>query len=67
MIESNTHGKLFKVLVGNKYDMDYYRVITEEEGKKIAEKYGMTFFQVSSKTGDNINEIFNSLAIQMTN
>ena len=67
MIESYTQGKIFKVLVGNKCDMDYYRVITEEEGKKIAEKYNMTFFQVSAKTGDNINKIFNSLAIQMTN
>ena len=33
MIERNTQGKIFKVLVGNKSDMDYYRVITDEEGK----------------------------------
>ena len=34
------------------------RVVTEEEGKKMAEEYNMGFFETSVKTNQNINEVF---------
>ena len=34
------------------------RVITIEEGKKMAEEYNMGFFETSVKTNQNINEVF---------
>ena len=49
--------KAFKVLVGNKCDcLD--RVVTEEEGRKLANDYKMNFFETSAKTDQNIIEIF---------
>lgn len=45
------------VLVGNKCDSNK-RIITTEMGKKMAEYYGIDFFETSSKEGTNINELF---------
>ena len=50
-----------KVLVGNKCDKPD-RVITTEEGKKLADDFNMNFFETSAKTYQNVNEVFNFLA-----
>ena len=55
--EANADPSIRKVLVGNKCDMPD-RVITIEEGKKMAEEYNMGFFETSVKTNQNINEVF---------
>ncbi len=47
------------VLVGNKIDLENERVVSYDEGKKLALKYNMLFFECSAKTGKNINNIFN--------
>ena len=49
-----------KILVGNKCDSPD-RVVTEEEGKKLAEDFNMSFFETSAKTNQNVNEVFNFL------
>ena len=67
LIEDSTQKNNCKVLVGNKCDLNDNRLITEEEGKKLAEDYDMIFFEASAKTAKNINEIFNSLLIKMAN
>jgi len=46
------------VLVGNKADEENKRVVSYNEGKSLSEKYGMQFFEVSAKTGQNIEELF---------
>ena len=46
------------ILVGNKKDLENERIISEEEGRKIAEDYNFKFFETSAKTGENVNEIF---------
>ena len=46
-----------KVLVGHKCD-EHDRVVTEEEGKKLAEDYDIAFFESSAKTNKNVSEVF---------
>ena len=45
------------VLVGNKCDLEQKREVTQEKGKMMAENYGAAFFEVSAKTGVNIDEV----------
>ena len=49
------------VLVGNNiHEEENEREVTFDEGKLLAEKYGIQFFEVDSLTGQNINELFYS-------
>ena len=57
-IEANTQMSVKKVLVRNKYDK-YNWIITEEEGKKLADDYSINFFEIPGKTNQNANEVFN--------
>ena len=50
-----------KVLVGHKCD-EHDRVVTEEEGKKLAEDYNIAFFESSAKTNKNVSEVFEYLS-----
>ena len=43
-------------LAGNKIDIENQRKITEEEGKKLANQYGIGFFEISSKSNINVQE-----------
>ena len=56
-IEANAQGNVKRVLVGNKCDKPD-RVVTEEEGKKLADDYSMSFFETSAKTNKNVTEVF---------
>ena len=49
---------IFMVLVGNKNDLNDKRVISVDEGRELAEKYNMIFFETSAKTGENVELIF---------
>ena len=44
------------VLVGNKSDLE--RKVKQEEGKKLADKEGMLFFETSAKTAEGIIDMF---------
>ena len=44
------------ILLGNKLDIEDIRVISEKEGKELADEYGIKFFETSNKTGVNIQE-----------
>ncbi|XP_005797806.1 ras-related protein Rab-15-like [Xiphophorus maculatus] len=46
------------VLVGNKADEEFGRQVTKDQGKKLAETYGMEFFETSASTSSNISESF---------
>ena len=51
-----------KVLVANKVDLspDEWEV-QSLEGKTLADKFGVTFMEVSAKTGANVQELFQKI------
>ena len=53
------------ILVGNKIDLTSDRQISTEEGQNLAQKLGLTYIETSAKTGENINDAFKMLALQM--
>lgn len=55
------------ILVGNKCDLEEERIVTEEEGKEIAENNKMNFLEASGKNGTNVKEAFYQLAEEIIN
>jgi GTPase SAR1 family protein len=49
-------------LCGNKSDLDNDRVVTYDEGKQLAEEYGVEFFETSALTGMNVEKMFYGLS-----
>ena len=52
------------VLVGNKKDLEGKRQISTKEAEDFAKQKGFLFHEVSSKTGEGINELFYNLIFQ---
>lgn len=62
-IKSQASESICKILVGNKSDIEgERRKVTSEEGRKLAESYGIQFFETSAKDDKNINGAFQSIA-----
>ena len=59
-------GNPSMILVGNKIDLPD-RTITKEEAVDLANKYNCKFLEVSAFLGTNVNEIFNTLAMEIYN
>jgi GTPase SAR1 family protein len=57
-IEKNASKNVYKILVGNKCDMEAERKVTKEQGKDFADQYGMKFFETSAKDSTNVAEAF---------
>lgn len=58
-LNDNADKDILKILVGNKMDIEEGRVISAEDGKAAADKFGCnSFFEVSAKTGREIKELF---------
>ena len=52
------------VLCGNKIDLEN-REVKEEEGEELAKKEGISFFEVSAKTNDNIKNMFYNVIAEL--
>ena len=52
------------VLCGNKIDLEN-REVKKEEGEELAKKEGISFFEVSAKTNDNIKNMFYNVIAEL--
>ena len=46
------------ILIGNKNDLEEKRIVTTDEGQKMADFYGMMFFETSAKECVKIDDCF---------
>ena len=60
-IEKNANKNVYKILVGNKCDLEDKRTVSYQEGKELAETYGMQFIETSAKSNTNVDEAFHLL------
>ena len=49
---------VLRILVGNKCDLDSKRQVSFDNGKELADKYGIKFMETSAKETTNIDELF---------
>jgi small GTP-binding protein len=53
------------ILVGNKIDLVEVREVSTEQGEILAQKLNLSYIETTAKTGENINDAFKMLALQM--
>lgn len=57
LFNENKVGDGFVFLVGNKIDLEY-REVKAEEGQEKAARLHIPYFEISAKTGENVEELF---------
>jgi len=53
------------ILIGNKSDLEEKREITQDEGRELAESFGIQFFETSAKSGANVEQAFSESLFQI--
>ena len=66
-IEKNASKNVYKILVGNKNDLEKNRKVTFEKGKEFANLHGMKFFETSAKENRNVEEAFKEMTKDIIN
>ncbi|MBA0804184.1 hypothetical protein Gohar_014331, partial [Gossypium harknessii] len=61
----STNEDCVKILVGNKIDRESERAVSKEEGIELAKELGCTFIECSAKTGQNVQQCFVDLALEI--
>jgi len=54
-VEFQGNGRATMILIGNKSDLEDERQVSYEEGRLLAEKLGMRFFETSTKNAESIS------------
>lgn len=60
-IKTNAAESVVIILIGNKCDVND-RQVEKSEGQRIADQYGISFFETSAKDGTNVAEAFYGIA-----
>jgi Ras-related protein Rab-1A len=66
-IEKNASKNVYKILVGNKNDMEKERKVSFEKGMEFADLHGMKFFETSAKENKNVEEAFKEMTKDIIN
>jgi GTPase SAR1 family protein len=61
LYNENKTGEGFTILIGNKIDLNDEREVNDNEGKTKAKELGLLYYEVSAKTGENIEELFSNI------
>ncbi|ELP91719.1 hypothetical protein EIN_520460 [Entamoeba invadens IP1] len=61
MMEEELPQKYCLVLCGNKIDLSCERTVEKGDGQDLANKLNATFFEVSAKTGERVDEMYNHI------
>ena len=56
---------MYKLLIGNKNDLEENRQVTYNEGKEFASINGMEYFETSAKTSYKVQDAFDLLTIEI--
>lgn len=64
LFTENKNSEGFVMLVGNKVDLDE-REVPREDAEVKAKQLGITYHEISAKTGENLDELFLNL-VEMT-
>ena len=58
---ANADNNAFKYVFGNKIDLEEQRKFKAKEAKEICDKYKYEYKEISCKSGQNINEVFDEI------
>lgn len=58
--KNQTPKTVLLVLVGNKTDLENERKVSTEEGKQMAERHNMLFYETSARNGKGVHDMFDS-------
>ena len=61
-IEQHASEGVNKILIGNKSDWVEKKAVTEEQGRELANEFGIRFLETSAKVNDGVEEAFFTLA-----
>ena len=61
-IDKFAKSNVLRILVGNKTDLEDKRVVTNEEGKKLAEANGLKYYEISALKITGLYEMFEDIA-----
>jgi GTPase SAR1 family protein len=61
-IEQHASEGVNKILIGNKSDWIEKKAVTEEQGRELANEFGIRFLETSAKVNEGVEEAFFTLA-----
>ena len=64
-IKDKAKQNILMILVGNKTDLNKSRVVTTTEAENLAKELGLSYIETSAMTGENINDTFKMMALQL--
>ena len=66
-IKENASENVKSILIGNKSDLEVKRKIKTEEGKNLAKKNNINFYETSAQNGSNIEKAISDLVKEVIN